>query len=239
MLRKSKLSKALLLSPKNDCTEFKFILIYVKSQVHLLEQFICIRKWFPPFHHWEGTHGPVCCISKCSQRTVLNTRTRVCLHHRARAMRGELCSCVTGGNTAEHSVRWRNTRHCCWPLQSVNLGMDKHVRGWKVTLGSDLRTDWARSCLWIFLPLICQQRSALASSSSLLSLHQPFMAKRLGKPSRLARLFYFPETFCCSGCSVLGFLLWEGGRWLHRQVRSVAVPARPSCGRRQGRKMKD
>lgn len=103
MLRKSKLSKALLLSPKNDCTEIKFVLIYVKSQVHLPEQFICIRKWFPPFHHWEGTHGPMCCISKCSQRTVLSPRTWVCLHLRARAIRGELCSCVCGGNTAEHS----------------------------------------------------------------------------------------------------------------------------------------
>lgn len=139
----------------------------------------------------------------------------VCLHHRVRAIRGELCSCACGGNTAEHSVSWGNTRHCCWPLQSVNLGKGKHVGGWKVTLGSDLRTDWARSCLWIFLPLVCQQRSALASSSSLLSLHQPFMVKRLkrlGNPSSLARLFYLPVTL---------LLFW------------LFSPGVPAVGRRQ------
>lgn len=167
------------------------------------------------------------CTSKWSQRTVLSPRTWVCLHHRARAIRGELYSCASRGNTAEHSVSWRYTRHCCWPLQSVNLGNDKHVGGWKVTLGSDLRTDWVRSCLnfssidlstevsisFLFIP-------AFSSSA--------FMVKRLkslGKPLSLTRLFCLPQTLLLFWLFSPGVPLWEGGRRLHRQVRSVAVTA--------------
>jgi len=59
-------------------------------------------------------------------------------------------------------------------------------------------------------------------------LHQPFRVtrlKRLGRPSCLARLFYIPETLLLFGFLVLGLLLWEGVRWLHRKFRSSAATA--------------
>lgn len=115
---------------------------------------------------------------------------------------GELCSRAHGGNTDEHCVSWRNTRHHCQSLKSVNLGKDKHTGGWKVPLGSDLQTkDWLSQKLslnfssinlstevsisFLFIPVFSER------------LHQPFRVtrlKRLGIPLCLARLFYVPET---------------------------------------------
>lgn len=35
----------------------------------------------------------------------------------------------------------------------------------------------------------------------------------------------YQRCHCCSACLVLGLLLWEGGRQLRRQVRSLAAAA--------------
>lgn len=145
--------------------------------------------------------GPTCCISGWSWRSGLNLRMWLCLHHTARAMNGRaVLACSWRQHWWALWVSRRSTRHCCWSLQSVKLGKDKCAGGWKVTLGSDLRTE-ERLSQKLSLHFSSINLSTEVSISFLFipifseRLCQPFRVTRLKRLSLcLTRLFYIPET---------------------------------------------